>query len=84
MFKISSDEKHLLTSVLGISDFHKSLSLMAMSSKSESDTSTYENVVEIKQKQKKKKKKNMIPEGMIQRSVNAGGQSRYLELYIMF
>lgn len=58
---------------------------MSMSSESESDTLIYENVVEIKKNiyiwiSFKKK----IPEGMIQRSVNARGQAKYLELHIMF
>lgn len=84
MFKIFSDEKHLLNLVLAISDFYKSLSLMSMSSESESDTLIYENVVEIIYIYILKNFLKSIPEGMIQRSVNARGQAKYLELYIMF
>lgn len=56
MVKVFFDEKYLLTSVVCISDFHKSLSLMveSMPSESESDTLIYENVVEIKQKKRRK------------------------------
>lgn len=80
MVKVFYD-KHLLTSVLFISDFHKSLILMveSMSSESESDTLIYENVVEIKQK----KKKNGTPGGMIHSSVNVGGQVKYLKIYVI-
>lgn len=53
----------------------------SMSSESESDILIYENVVEIKPK---KKKKNGTPGGMINSSVNVGGQAKYLEIYIKF
>lgn len=56
MVKVFCDEKHLLIFILCISDFHKSLRLMAesMSSESESDILIYENIVEIKQKKEEK------------------------------
>lgn len=76
------DEKHLLTSVICTSPFHRSLSQMVecMTSEGESDTLIYENMVEIKQK---KKKKNGTFGEMIHSSVNVGRQAKYLEIYIM-